>query len=571
MIKSWLLGCLLICLSYQAIAEVSFDIEGLKEQDAIANVSVFLKGLAIPENANNDSYLLEVENSTKQSLIALGYYQAQTVITVSDDDETDQTVTININPGIRTKIITVNLTLTGEALNNSAFKKLLLNFPIKQGQFLNHGDYESAKGLFSNLAQRLGYFDARYKTSVVDVTLATNSAVVNLWFDSGIRYQFGKLLFDNELPVDKFVRSLANFQQGDPFNTSTLNQFNVDLNETGYFRSITILPEISNKEGREIPLDVIASMRPEDSFNAGFGYSTDEGIRGKFRWVRPWVNDAGHSIEANVIASLPKQEASLTYKIPITDPLYNYVSIQTGYKTRDQNDTDTEQYIVGLNRHWRLDNKWLRTLYVRYDKESGEQGQQTFDTELILPGFSFSRLRTRGGINIDWGDKQLMYFEFANKNLFSSDDVIKVYGQSKLIRTYAGHQFVFSVELGAIFSHSIYDVPSSMRFFTGGDQSIRGYGYEDIAPRDSQDYLVGGSYLAVGSLEYRFPVTKNWKIAVFSDVGTATDSFSEPLSISTGGGLVWSSPVGPIRLYLAFPLSDSESSFKIHFMIGPEL
>lgn len=553
------------------MAEVNFEIKGLKDSEAIDNVNVFLKGLSVPKNANNESYLLEVEDSTKQSLIALGYYQTQTIVSVRDDNKKDQTVTINIKLGIRTKIVAVNLTLTGEALSDNVFQKLLLNFPIKKGQFLNHGKYDSAKSLFSSLAQRHGYFDARYKQSVVDVTLANNSAVVNLWFDSGVRYQFGKLVFDSKIPAEKFVRSLVNFKEGAPFNTSVLNQFNMDLNETGYFRSISILPEINNKEGLEIPLHVIASMRPEDSFNAGIGYSTDDGVRGKFRWIRPWVNEDGQSIEANIIASVPKQEVSLTYKIPITDPLYNYVSIQAGYKTRDQNDTDTTQSIVSLNRHWRLDNDWLRTFYLRFDKESGQQGQQTFDTELVLPGFSFSRLRTRGGINIDWGDKQLMYFEFANKNLLSSDDVIKVYGQSKFIRTYEGHQFVVSAELGAIFSHSIYDVPSSMRFFTGGDQSIRGYGYEDIAPRDSQNYLVGGSYLTVGSVEYRFPVAEKWKLAVFTDFGTATDDFSEPLSVSTGGGVVWSSPVGPIRFYLAFPLSESANSFKIHFMIGPEL
>ena len=237
----------------------------------------------------------------------------------------------------------------------------------------------------------------------------------------------------------------------------------------------------------------------------------------------------------------------------------------------DQNDTDTDQYIVSFNRHWLLDNDWQRTIYIRYDNESGVQGQQTFATALVLPGISFSRTRSRGGINVDWGDKQLAYVEFANESLLSTDDVVKFYAQGKIIRTYNEHQFVASAEVGAIFADSIYNVPSSMRFFTGGDQSIRGYDYEEIAPRDSSDYLVGGKYLTTASLEYRYPIAQNWKLAVFSDVGTATDDFSEELSIGTGVGVVWASPVGPIRFYVAKPLTDTDDSYKIHLMIGPEL
>ncbi|TEW55237.1 outer membrane protein assembly factor [Psychromonas sp. RZ22] len=564
--------CLLItCLSFKVMASVSFDIEGVEEDDqAKENISVFLKGLTVPEDADNESYLIEVESSTKESLIALGYYQTEVISSVTSDEK-DQVVTVTVNLGPRTVITQVDLRITGEAVNNRHFQKFMVNLPIKEGQFLDHGKYAETKSAFKSLAQRYGYFDAKYTKSAVEVTQKNNTAVVILWFDSGVRYEFGELIFDNQIPSEKFVRALANFQPGDPYDSTTLNQFNEDLNETGYFKSITILPAIENKQDRKIPLHVIASKSPEDSFNAGFGYGTDNGLRGKFSWNRPWINKYGHSIGGSLIASAPMQEATLTYKMPIDEPLYHYDSIQSGYKMLDQNDTDTTQYVVGYYRHWKLDNTWLRTVYLRYDNESGRQGQQDFATELILPGISFSRTRSRGDINIDWGDKLLTYFEFANKNLFSSSTVVKLYAQSKIIRTYQGHQFVASAQAGGILANSIYNVPSSMRFFTGGDQSIRGYGYNEIAPRDTQDYLVGGYYLATTSLEYRYPIAENWKIAVFTDAGTATDDFAEPLSISTGTGLVWASPVGPVRLYFAVPLTDTSDNFRVHFMIGPEL
>ncbi|MDA7746906.1 autotransporter assembly complex protein TamA [Psychromonas sp.] len=568
-----LIWFLFICLPYSAYATVTFEIKGVQDNKTKDNILIFLKNLTLPENANNENYLADVEETAKESVIALGYYHTEFTTTVTGT-ENSQIVTLDVTLGTRTQIIDVDLRLTGEALKDANFQQLMLTLPIKKGDFLDHGVYESAKGDFSRLAQRNGYFDAKYLKSVVDVSEQTNTAVVHLWFDSGIRYQFGDLIFVSEIPADKFVRSLINFKKGDPFENTVLNEFNQSLSETGFFKSITILPEISQKKGRFIPLHVIASMRPEDTFNVGVGYSTDEGVRGSLGWTRPWINQYGHSIQASAIASIPSQQVSMTYKIPIADPLFNYFSIQSGYKKLDQNDTNTTQYLVSFNRHWKLDNEWLRTLYIRYDNESGIQGSEEFAAELILPGISFSRKRSRGDINIEWGDKQSIFFEFARQNLFSSSNVAKLYGQAKIIRTYNGHQFVGSSELGGIIADSIYDVPSSMRYFTGGDQTIRGYGYNEIAPTDSDDYLVGGYYLASASLEYRYPIVNNWKIAVFTDFGTATDDFSESLSIGSGTGVIWASPVGPVRLYLAFPLTEttgSSNNYTINFMIGPEL
>jgi len=462
-IYKFCLFCLLAGLSFNTVAAVSFEVKGIEDSKVIANLKAFLNGLSVPENADNEAYLNEVVKVSKESLVALGYYQAKAVTSVNGDEK-KQTVTVDVELGTRTSIITLDLKLTGEALKDKNFQQLLDDFPIKEGQFLDHGEYESAKSRFRSLAQRYGYFDAKYKKSSVEVTQKSNTAIIQLWFDSGIRYQFGELIFDTETPAEKFIHSLLNFKVSDPFDISVLNEFNQDLNKTGYFKSITILPDMRNKNGRKIPIHVITYMQPEDSFNAGIGFSTDEGIRGKFRWTRPWINQYGHSFETNITASIPKQEASATYKIPLEDPLYNFFSIQAGYKVLDQNDTDTQQSVVGFNRHWRLDNDWLRTVYIRFDNESGSQGQQEFDTSLILPGISFSRIRSKGGINIDWGDKLLVYSEFANENLFSSDDVVKIYGQSKIIRTYSGHQFLASAEAGAILSDSIYNVPSQCAF-----------------------------------------------------------------------------------------------------------
>jgi len=551
-------------LSRSVLADVSYNVTGISDAE-YDNVLVYLNELNDPKDVNGSAYLKEVVKVSANALIPLGYYHPVIITKVEE-----QEVSLDIKLGPPVTITVFNLALNGEAKNDPAFNALLDTFLLEEGQVLNHGRYEEAKNTLTLLAQRRGYFDATFTKSSVDVFSKTNSATVYLGFDSGPRYKFGKLHFMQDVAATPFVKQIATFKEGDYFLSSKLSKFNNRINETGYFSNAMVLPDIENKKGLAIPMNVFLTMRPENSVNVGFGYSTDEGLRGKLRWQHPWVNKYGHSIESNLIASVPKQEASIKYKIPLEDSLYNYFSINTGYKMRDQNDTDTQEYLVGFNRHRKLSSNWLRTVYIRYDNESGIQGQQDFSTELILPGVSFSRLRTDGTANVQWGDRQRIYVEGANKIWLSSENVLKVYAKTKWLRTYYGHQFVFSAEAGAIQTDSIYNVPASMRFFAGGDQSVRGFDYESIAPKDSQDYLIGGLYLATASLEYRFPIARNWKIAFFGDTGTATDDFSEKMSIGAGSGVVWASPIGPVRVYVGVPLSESENDFTIHFMIGPE-
>ncbi|MEI6897593.1 MAG: autotransporter assembly complex family protein [Psychromonas sp.] len=566
-----LLLCLSLFHSTLGATEIIFEIKGV-DGDAHTNVEDYLLGLELPKNAKNEGYLSEVKKSAQAALTVFGYYQPKIVIAVSDmstTEQSEQRVILDIVTGPQTVIVESDIRILGEGKTFIHFTELLENFTLRKGDILLHTNYESAKSSFKSVARRYGYFDSKFVKSRVEVSSAKNSASVSLWFDSGPRYLFGDFIFESALSAHEIVTDMRNFEIGDPFDTKQLGELNANLSQTGYFKSISLLPDFSKKEGLNIPLNIVASMQPEDSFNIGLGVSSDEGLRGTFGWKRPWLNDAGHSIEGALVASIPKQEASLTYKMPLEDPLNNYISLQSGYQMENQNDTDTTLYINSITRHWRFDNQWHRNIFLRHEHESGSQGQQQFSTTLFIPGISFSRTRFRGGVNATWGDKIITLFETSSQWWFSSENLVKIYGQYKIIRTYSGHQFIGMAEVGIIKTDSIYNVPSSMRFFTGGDRSIRGFDYESVAPEDNDNYLIGGKYLTVMSTEYRYPLAKNWKLAFFADAGTATDDFSEDFSSSVGTGIVWASPVGPIRFYVAKPVTNKINSFAIHFMIGP--
>ena len=121
-------------------------------------------------------------------------------------------------------------------------------------------------------------------------------------------------------------------------------------------------------------------------------------------------------------------------------------------------------------------------------------------------------------------------------------------------------------ELGAVFSDGKDGVPLTVLFRAGGDQSVRGYGYQSLGVRKGRA-VVGGRYLAVASAEYQYYFVENWGIAFFIDAGNASDTLShlDP-AIGYGVGGRWRSPAGPIGVDLAY--GERTGNFRLHFSLG---
>jgi len=128
------------------------------------------------------------------------------------------------------------------------------------------------------------------------------------------------------------------------------------------------------------------------------------------------------------------------------------------------------------------------------------------------------------------------------------------------------------LQYGAIHSNDYDRVPTSQRFFAGGDRSIRGFQFRDLSPRNSDDEAVGGRFLEVLSLEYNYRFLDRWSGALFADAGRAFNSFSAPYSVGVGAGIRWQSPVGPFRIDIATPVSeDNRDGVRVHISLGPDL
>jgi translocation and assembly module TamA len=116
------------------------------------------------------------------------------------------------------------------------------------------------------------------------------------------------------------------------------------------------------------------------------------------------------------------------------------------------------------------------------------------------------------------------------------------------------------------------ELPPILRYYAGGDNSVRGYAYQDLSPVNASGERIGGKQKLVGSLEYDFRFKQRWSAAVFFDTGNAFNQWSKTnLKDGTGFGLRWHSPVGPLRFDIAWPISEPDPDPRIHVVFGPEL
>ena len=567
------------------------------------------------------TYRSQVDKSIRNGLEALGYYQyviryrwekpkaqSNSVDRSDEKDEADRsaqgepdaettnnqavdnkdkqkssrsertTLVARVKLGEPMRIKKATLTIEGSEIEDySKFKRLQRKLP-KQGSPLNHGEYSDFKASVERTAMRYGYFDGEFITSELLVNADTNEAEWLLVYDPKERYSFGEVTFKGSQIREPILHNIVPFKEGDPYSSDDIAELNRRLSATGWFNSIMVSPDIRagrKSENHELPVNTRVSPKIRNSVETGLGYSTDVGPRGKLTWKKPWINDSGHSIQAAGDVSKLEQMLDFTYKLPLEEnALEHFWLFSGGYKHEDLNDTKADTATLAVTRRWEPYEGWQKGLSLKWRTDDFTQASVENKTMMIYPEFSLSRTRSRGGLMPKWGDSQRYTVGYANQMWGSDIDALMLEAQFVLIRTYArNHRFVLRSHVGWIETGDFDQVPPDLRFFAGGDRSIRGYDYESISPEDSNGELTGALKMVTGSFEYQMRVTGKWWGAVFLDVGRADNDFEfSNLKKGAGIGVRWESPLGPIKLDIAKPVGDSdENGIQFYIGLGPEL
>ncbi len=510
-------------------------------------------------------------NNTREALEALGHYHATINVSTERDNDTPR-LRIVVDPGEPTRIRRLDVRVEGDAERDSAFVSLLQRLPLAEGDRLHHGRYESSKRAIESTALTRGYFDGHFQTSRISVHRQSREADIVLHYVSGSRYRFGEVSFPETPLSQDLLDRLVPFSPGDPYSSEQVARLNRNLLNSDYFDSVRVRP-LQDQAGEDlvIPVDADVRVSRPNRMGVGLGYATDVGPRLRLSWRKPYVNPDGHSLRTETEISEVRQSLSALYSMPLDPPLEHQLQFLGGWQRESLDETDSEKFTAGIQRQRMLTSVWQQTLFLRWEREDFEVGGIRANTTLTLPGTTIARTRSRGGLDPTWGDRQSLTVEATHPELGSDIQLSRVRLGSRWLRTWGRHRGLVRAEAGALFTEDFDATPVSLRFATGGDQSVRGYAYQSLGPRNEDGDLVLGRYLLVGSVEYGYQLTPSWRLATFYDVGNAFDDWGDPLKEGAGFGVRWISPVGPIRLDFAWGISERDTPFRIHFSMGPEI
>ncbi|OZB59781.1 MAG: outer membrane protein assembly factor [Lysobacterales bacterium 14-68-21] len=511
-----------------------------------------------------------------------GYYEAS-VDAGLERAGADWRVTLHVKPGEPVKITAVHVDLDEAALAIGPIRRAARAIEQLKGQTLNDGAYDAARDTLSGQLTANGFLAAKLVTHRVEVTRADRSAVIRLAWQAGRRYRFGPVQFEGSQFRDGFLDRYVPFRPGDYFSQDKLLDLQQALNGADYFSVVNVLPDVDDAQGGTVNVRVQLVPAKRTVYTGGpfIGTDTGFGLRGGVE--RRWVNNRGHKWKNELVVAQRLKTLSTFYTIP--RPGKNQHSLNFGANYRDANtDTSQSRTLELVGNDTRLWHGWTRTLGVHalsgtftVGKRSGEPdnapGIDHGRSTLVFAEASLARKRGDNPTFVRKGWSINLAVRSTAGSLLSDTRFAQVTVDAKWIRAFLGrNRLILRGSAGMTTTGDFDALPPQLRFFAGGDRSIRGYGFQSIGPKNSYGRVIGGRNLLVASTEVEHYFTRRWGIAAFVDAGNAFTGTDYRPKIGAGLGVRWLSPVGMVRVDLGTPVHSREKhGIELHIVIGPDL
>lgn len=516
-------------------------------------------------------FLKEVPRKVREALEPFGYYHS--LVEISTKRSPDKLILqVKVEPGPPVRVIAVKIDLQGPESEMDPLRKALPKFPLKEGDVLRQDTYEEGKKALQDAAREAGYLDADFSTQVIYLSLKKNTAQIDLVLDAGPRYTFGEVTFVPPLIYPEvFLRRYLAFRPGRPFSSQRLARTQINFNNADRFSDISI--ETNKEEAREnrVPVRIRLSPSPSKRFRFGAGYETDNGLGLLTRYQDLNVNGWGHETQSEFKLSERLQGLAFDYILPGTGSLDNKTLFKLGYKREITETYIIRSFFTSGEVMGRIGRARFGSAYLQWLKEDYTVADQEGMATLLIPGVRFWERRYDDPIRPTRGYRFSIEARGSTPALGSNGSFLQVIPQGDAMITLGnGFSLLLRGQLGmSLQNEPLNSLPPSLRFFAGGDQSVRGYVYQSLGPKDRTGKVVGGKNLLVGSLEIAKAVTSLWGVAAFYDAGNAFDDFSQyTLKQGAGLGLRIYTPLGPIRVDLARPIGEPDNPVRIHFSVG---
>ncbi|MBX3727220.1 MAG: outer membrane protein assembly factor [Xanthomonadales bacterium] len=547
-----------------------------------------------------------------RTLEAFGYYRATVEGELSRQGE-DWIARYRVRVGNAIRVRDLDIGFLGEGAGDPGLAALLPGFPLQAGDRLVHSDWERGKSALGSAIEGRGYLRARQTTSQVRVYREDRAADIALAWDTGPRYRYGETVFEGSQFDDDFMQRFVRHRPGQPYLADDLLALQRRLIDADYFAFVSVSPRIARRRGpagelvegrpeedrqpagdatREafeggtaeeasadedddrppsVPIVVEVTPAPRHVFTGGVSIGTDSGVGVRGSALRRWVNRRGHRVSGEAELSQRRTAAAANYAMPRPGEGMRTLNVGVSH-LREETDTsrsDTTSLYAMENRLWR---GWLRDLGLRAMYGDFEVAEQRRNSTLVFAEGRLSRRVADDDLFPTHGWSLALEARAGSEALLSDTDFVQLRAEARLIHPLGERQRLhLRGQLGATWVDDFDALPPPLRFYAGGDRTVRGYGFQTLGPEDEQGRVLGGEHLAVASVEFERDVARDWAVATFVDSGNAYTQGRFRTRTGIGAGVRWRSPVGTVRLDIAHGLDGPDRQIALHLVIGPSL
>lgn len=627
-----LLGCALVW--HQARAEVAITIQGVADP-LRSNVLAYLSFSRYQRSKDLtpdtvDRLQSRIGREVRSALRPFGYFQPTVHSSVTPSGPGDWQVRITIDPGTPVILRGVSVRVIGPGAKARRFRRITSNLPFHTGERLDEGAYESVKNDLLQTAATYGYLDAKLTRHELHVDPAAHTASIALELQTGVRYRFGNTTIRQQAVSEKLVRRYLRYRKGQPFDLTQVLRTQFALDDSEYFSNLEVLTGTPDRTDHTVPVSIHADPSRPNVYSIAAGYETDTGARGIISWQDRRVNSYGHKMSVDLeAAQVTKYSLQSRYIIPIGDPAVENLTLSGIVEQQQLADVNSRTMSLGPS-VTRVTGRWQMVWFVNGVHATGTvQGVPecatgnsampyaqcldstgapipsitagTASNDLLVPGVDIASV-PKGYLGEPMFEHGLFAEIRGSQGAFGSKaNFLQIHIQLQRVINFAPKwHLLLRDEFGATIASHFEEMPSVMRFFAGGEGSVRGFAYNDLSP--TQDFCenvvskgssrqecvlnqkAGGKDLITGSVEFDRDLPKNFGVAVFFDYGNAFNHFGsqqqtlidgqqvrEPL-IQYGAGIGFRVrlPVLTLGIDIGQPLSQSGSP-RLYINFSPKL
>lgn len=530
----------------------------------------------------NDEYPAQTDFLYKRAsdellnvLKALGYYQPK----VSSQLERKAGVTqaaFKIELGEPVKVRNIDIVIAGEGKDLPIWRQFLkFELKLRKGAVFKHSDYSGTVSALTNIAINEGYMDAEYTQRDFKVYPHLNAVDIHLHLNTQNAYQFGKVRFEGSDNVSQdFLNRFVEFAPGDTYRQADINALQKSLIDSNYFGLIRVSPQYSAQKERRIPIEVELEDSLKHRYEMGGGYGSDTGARVLFSFENRLMNRHGHNYQVESLFGQDSQNFNFNYRIPGKRPASQHWNSGLKYEATQSDILSRSVTALTGDYQYQINPEWLVNPFVSLEVEDFTyESEPKINTRTLLVGLNLKNRWVNNEAYPTDGFNHHATLRASIDNLISESRFIqlelssrKVYSLREFWRLHTGFKTILTKTDG-----DQQVLPATYLSLLGGE-TLRGYKFESIGIKKSDGTTMGAKNSFLATLETDYRITQYVGAGLFTDIGQAFDDWdSEDWKIGAGVGLRGYTPVGMAKLDIAWPVSEKERPWRLHFSLGFDL